>query len=122
MIKDDEELNKLIALASISGIGGFLLGVAKIIIHENHGSLQRFFRGAVASIVVAVLTALALADSGMSWSRQAAIVGILAYVADDMLSGLLIIGKLFANNPLAFLKDLFSSLRGGGTKDGGTKP
>lgn len=114
MKEADDELNRLITVASVSGVGGLLLGIAKIIIHENHGSLKRFFRGAVSSIVVAVLTAFALADSGMSQMRQAAIVGILAYVADDMLSGLVILGKLFANNPISFLKDLWSSVRGGG--------
>lgn len=112
-MKTDDELQQLIATASISGVGGALLGIAKVIIHENHGTLARFFRGACASITVAVLTAFALADSGMSWERRGAIIGILAYVADDVLSGLVIIAKLFANNPMAFLKDLWSSFRGG---------
>jgi len=112
-MKEDEELSKLVTLASVSGIAGLLLGIAKIIIHENHGNLLRFFRGAVSSIVVAVLASFALNDSGMSWARQAAIVGILAYVADDILSGLLVLGKLFANNPGSFLRDVLASIRGG---------
>lgn len=113
-MKDEEQLNRLLELTSVAGLGGVLLGIAKIVIHERHGTLRRFFRGAASSVVVAVLAAFALADSGQPWPRQAAIVGILAYVADDILSGLLILGKLFATNPLAFIKDLWSSIRGGG--------
>jgi hypothetical protein len=115
---DDEELGKLLLVAWISGVAGALLGVLKVIIHENRGTIMRFFRGACAAVVVAVLSAFALNDTGMSWSRQAAIIGILAYVADDVLSGLVILGKLFGNNPLAFLKDLWSSFRGGSKNDG----
>jgi hypothetical protein len=113
-MKEDEQLNRLLEIASVSGLGGLFLGVAKIIIHERHGTMRRFFRGAVSSVVVAVLSAFALADSGAASTRQAAIVGLLAYVADDILSALLIMGKLFANNPISFIKDLWSSLRGGG--------
>lgn len=113
-MKEDEQLGRLLEIASIAGLGGLLLGIAKIIIHEKYGTLLHFFRGAVSSVVVAVIAAFALADSGLSWPRQAAIIGGLAYVADDVLIGLLILSKLFANNPISFIKDLWSSLRGGG--------
>lgn len=120
-MKDDEQFKRLLEVAAISGAGGLLLGIAKIVIHEQHGSVFRFFRGAVSSVVVAVIAGFALADTGLSWTRQAAVVGILAYVADDILVGLLILGKLFANNPVSFIKDLWSSLRGGGNSKGGSK-
>lgn len=109
-----QQLSQLVEIATVSGIGGLLLGVAKTIIHDNHGSVFRFIRTAVASVVVAVISAFALVDSGLSWTRQAAIIGILAYVADDVLSGLLVLAKLFANNPLTFVKDLVKSIKGGG--------
>ncbi len=114
-MKDDEQFNRLLEIAAVSGAGGLLLGIAKVIVHENHGTVFRFIRGAVASVVVAVLTALALADTGLAWTRQAAIVGILAYVADDMLTGLLLLAALFAKNPVAFLKDVWKSIKGGGS-------
>lgn len=113
-MKEDEQLNRLLEITSIAGLGGFLLGIAKIIIHDKYGTVTRFFRGAVSSVTVAVLAAFALADSGLRWSQQMALVGILAYVADDVLSGLLILAKLFAHNPLSFIKDLWTSIRGGG--------
>lgn len=121
-MKDDEELNRLLTIATVSGIGGLLLGIVKIIIHENHGTVFRFIRGAASSVVVAVLTAFALADSGLSLTRMAAVVGILAYIADDMLMGLMVLGKLFANNPIQFVRDLWSSFRGGRAVKGGGKP
>jgi hypothetical protein len=99
-MKEDEQFNRLLEIAAVSGVGGLILGVAKIIIHERHGTFFRFFRGGVSSVVVAVLVGFALADSGFSWPRQAAIIGVLAYVADDMLNGLLILGNLFAKNPI----------------------
>jgi hypothetical protein len=113
-MKDEQQFQDLLQIAAVSGVGGLLLGVAKIVIHDQHGSLFRFVRGAFSSVVVAILAAFALADTGWSWSRQAAIVGILAYMADDVLIGVVILGKLFANNPMSFLRDLWNSLKGGG--------
>lgn len=113
-MKEDEQLNRLLLIAALAGVGGLLLGIARTIIHDKYGTVPRFFRGAVSSVVVAVLTAFAVADSSLTWSQQMALVGILAYVADDVLSGLLILAKLFAHNPLSFIKDLWASIRGGG--------
>lgn len=114
MKDEQQQLSRLLEITSIAGLGGLLLGIAKVIVHEKYGTVARFFRGAVSSVTVAVLAAFALADSGLSFPQQAALVGVLAYVADDILSGLLILGKLFANNPISFIKDLWSSIRGGG--------
>jgi NADH:ubiquinone oxidoreductase subunit 4 (subunit M) len=111
-MKEEEQFKRLLEIAAVSGMGGLILGIAKVIIHDQHGSVFRFFRGAVSSVVVAVIVAFALADSGMSWPRQGAIIGILAYVADDMLVGLLILGKLFANNPVSFIRDVWASIKG----------
>jgi len=113
-MKEDGQLSRLLEITSVAGLGGLLLGIAKIIIHEKYGTAARFFRGAVSSVTVAVLSAFALADSGLSLTQQFALVGVLAYVADDVLSGLLILAKLFAHNPLSFIRDLWSSIRGGG--------
>jgi hypothetical protein len=113
-MRDDQQLERLLEVATVASLGGLLLGVAKIIIHEKYGTAVRFFRGAVSSVTVAVLAAFALADSGLSLLQQWALIGLLSYVADDVLNGFLILGKLFAHNPISFLKDLWSSLRGGG--------
>jgi hypothetical protein len=115
-MKNEDQLARLLEIMTISGLGGFLLGIARIIIHDQHGTVFRFFRGAVSSVVVAVLASFALADSDLSMTRQFAIVGGLAYVADDILVGVLIISKLFAKSPLSFVKDLWSSIRGVGGK------
>ena len=112
-MKDDEEIRRLLTIAGSAGMGGFLLGLAKGVIQERHGSFWMFMRGLAASVIVAMLAAFALNDLGMSWTRQAAIIGVMSYVAEDMLVGLLILAKLFSANPVKFLKDVWKSIRGG---------
>lgn len=107
------ELRRVLAIIGVSGLAGLLVGAARGIVQERHGGWRGFARGAVASVVVAVLAALALDDSGLSAAKQGAIIGVLAYVADDMLAGLMLLSRLFAADPLGFVRQLWQSLRGG---------
>lgn len=110
---DDKDFRNVITIVGLSGLAGILVGIARGIIKERHGGWPSFIRGVVASIITAILVALAIHDTEMSVTRQAAIIGVCAYVADDLLIGLLSLARLFATDPLGFAKDVWNSIRGG---------
>ena len=126
MASDNDELRRIGLVMLVSGAAGLLVGIARGIILEKYGTWGHFFRAVLASIVVAVLTALALDDSGLSTTKQGAVIGILSMVADDMLAGLMIAGRLAASDPVGFVRGVLRSLLGGGPPNnppgGGGKP
>ena len=114
-MKDEDGIRGLLGLVGTAGIGGLLLGIGKGIVQDKHGSMWLFLRGVTASCIVAVLVSLALNDTGLSYTRQSAIIGVMAYVADDILTGLMVLARLFSADPLRFLRGIIASIRGGQT-------
>lgn len=113
MDKPDSDLDKVLAAVAASGVAGLAVGIARGLISNRHGGLAGFLRGAVASVITSVLVGLAIADSGLSPTKQYAIVGLCAYVADDLLTGVIVLFQAFATNPMKFLMDVWTSIRGG---------
>lgn len=113
-MKDDEDLRRIVAITAASGLAGLLVGAFRGVIQEKYGGWLGFVRGMAASIVVAVMAGLALHDADLSPTRQAAVIGLAAYVADDVLSGIVLLGQLFRNDPIGFFRSVWTSFKGGG--------
>ena len=112
-MKNDEELRNLAAITAASGVAGLVVGIFRGIVQERHGGGWGFVRGMVASITVAVLVSLMLHDTDLTTSKQAALIGLAAYVADDLLSGIVLLAQLFRTDPIGFMSNVWSSIRGG---------
>lgn len=125
-MKNREEYESLIATASATGGLAFFIGIARVVIHKNHGSTMSFIRGIISSIVVAVLVGWGIKDVGLPLTGQMSIVGVCAYLADDVLLGLLVLGSLFREDPSSFITRLIDAFRGRlssrSSDDKGTKP
>ncbi len=113
IFNNHEELKEALGIATVAGLFGMFIGLARGIIQEKHGGWANFCRGAIASITVAVIAGLGLEGSDLSISKQAAVIGVCAYVADDVLLGLIAVARLFSTDPLGFLREIVSSIRGG---------
>lgn len=111
-MNNKEDLSTLITVMTVSGAIGLVVGIARGIIQQKHGSIGGFIRGAVASILVAVLVAWGLADTALSVTSKNAITGICSFIADDILLGLLSLGSLIGKDPIGFLSRLASAYRG----------
>lgn len=111
----DEEHHKTIVTAAITaGVIGMVMGIARGIVQQKHGGWGPFFRGLVASIAAAILVGWGLADFDMSPTKQAFVIGVCAYLADDVLTGLQEIAKLFSADPFGTFEKVWSALRGRG--------
>lgn len=107
-----DEITTLWAAMAASGAIGLVVGIARGIIQQKHGTIGALLRGAVASVLVAVIVSWGLTDTGLSVTTKGAITGICAFIADDILLGLLSLGALIGKDPIGFLSRLAAAYRG----------
>jgi len=105
-------INELTIVLAESAVIGVLIGVSRNIIHSRHGGLMGFFRGLLASVVMAVFVGLAINDMTGSPAVHYALIGISAYLSDDLLLALLQSVKIFAKDPTEFVTKIVRALRG----------
>lgn len=111
-MQNKEDWNALVAVMSVSGMLGLGVGIARGIIQQKHGSVGGFIRGVVASIFVAIMVSWGLVDSGLSLNTQATVTGICAFIADDILLGLMSLSTLMGRDPFGFFSRVLSAYRG----------
>lgn len=108
----NEEISTLYTALTVSGVIGLVVGIARGVILQRHGSVGALLRGAVASALVAVLVSGGLEDSSLSLNMRISITGVCAFIADDILLGLLSLGQLLGKDPLGFLSRFVAAYRG----------
>jgi len=111
-MKSDEEVRGLLLTASSSGGVALVVGVFRLIIEEKYGSVRTFFRGVSSSILVGVSIGSAIEGYTIPLAAKMAIVSVCAYLADDLLAGIAVIGGLFRKDPVGFAFKILDSVRG----------
>lgn len=111
-MKKDDALDILLTTAATTGTISLIVGVARGVIQEKHGSIGNWIRGITSSLIVGVSVGWWLNDSGLGVSTQAGIISVSAYVADDVLLGIIAIAGMFRKDPASFIVRLLNALRG----------
>ena len=88
-------LNALLGLVGISS----LAAVSRSILSEDRRSISGFIRGFTLAVFVGGIVGAIISDSSFSPPTQGAIVGIAAFIADDILLLIINIAKHFRENP-----------------------
>lgn len=104
--------NSLLTVMATGGAIGLAVGTARGLIQERHGGWMGFIRGLTASVTVAVLTGWLLEDLVVAETLKAGIIGLCAYVADDILMGLKNLSTALAQDPRQFLREMVATWRG----------
>lgn len=104
------------ALVATAGLGGVLVAIGRMIIHQRYGGWLVWLSAGVGTVLVAVLVGLAIHDTELSTTQQAAVIGVCAYLADDILLGLGALAKLFGSDPLGTLRRIWDAVRGRETR------
>ena len=102
-------------LAVTAGVAGSISLVAATMRHvmlERHGGWRPLLRGCFASVVVAILVGWSLYAVSLPFPVEMAIVGVCAYLGDDILQGLLVIGRLLRENPAGVASRILDAIRG----------
>ncbi|MGN6704411.1 MAG: hypothetical protein ACTHKB_15785 [Burkholderiaceae bacterium] len=109
---DGKEVSRLLFAFIMSSIAGVAVGVMRGIIQEKHGDWSGMVRGVLASILVAVLVGFSIDNLGLSVTLKSAIIGVSAFVADDVLLALLAMGRVLGRDPFGFIARVLSAYRG----------
>jgi len=111
-----EHWEEVVSLVTATAIGGTLVGLFRGIIVRRYGGWLQWTSLLLGSTLVATLTGLAIHDSGLSNSQQAAMIGVCAFLAEDILLGLGTLATLFRNDPLGTIREVWRAIRGKGDK------
>ena len=95
-----------------TGAIGFIVGVARGVIEERHGGWLGFARGITSAIVVSAIVGLGLADSAFPPTMQACIIGVCAYVSEDIVMGVSKIAAEAGKDPIGVLRAIRDAWRG----------
>lgn len=108
----DDEQRRVLTSAAVAGLIGLMAGIARGVIVMKHGGWVPFVRGLIASVLVAVLIGWGIDDTDLSPTKAAAVIGVCAYLADDILVGLAEFARLFGADPLGFATRVWDAIRG----------
>lgn len=103
---------KVLAVAAPAGLVGLLVGVISGIVKQRYGTWWHWGRGLLTAVVVAVLVGLGLHDTSLSPTSQAAIIGVCAFIASDLLDGVTQLATLLKTDPIGFLAKVRDAWRG----------
>ena len=103
---------RLATLVASSGAAGALIAALRSIILRRYGGFWMWFSLMCASVLVAVLVGLAVDDTGLSESQKAAVIGICAFVAEDILLGVSVIAGALRSDPIGTLRQIWAAIRG----------
>lgn len=116
-MKPDPDTEALLLTAGTTGALGLVVGVFTGVIERRHGSIGAWLAGIAAAVLVAAMVGLALKPTGMDPMWQHLIVGCCAYLADDVLAGLRVLGTMVRTDPLGGAGRFLDALRGKGRKE-----
>ena len=108
----DQEWDKLAATAGTAAVIGFGFGLASGYLVRKYHTFAEWLRGLVAAIVVAVLVGLGIDDTGWSVTMRSTIIAIAAFLAPDILEGLLQLAQMLKADPIGFFRRVRAALRG----------
>lgn len=111
----------LVTIVTTAGIGGAIIGALRTIIQRRYGGWLMWLSLMSCSVLTAVLVSLAIHDTGLSPSLQAAIIGVSAFLAEDILLGLGALGSLFSKDPIGAVRKIWDAVRGKGAEDKGAE-
>lgn len=107
----EEEIMKILRTsAALIGISA-LAAASRSILSEDRRSFGGFMRGLVLAIFVGSLVGLLIQDFDFSPPTQGGIVGVAAFVADDLLMMIINISRKLRDDPMLIINYIFK--RGG---------
>lgn len=111
-MKPDPSAEAALVTGAAAGVIGLMVGIARGVIHNRHGSVGQWLGGVAAAVLVSVLLGWGLEALATPRAWQYPIIGACAYVADDVLAGLRTLGQMVRSDPIGGVMRVLDALRG----------
>lgn len=95
-----------------SGIIGFVIGISNGVVQKRHGGWPGFFVALTTTVAIALIVGLGTKSYIPSETTRLAIVGVCAFIADDIRAGIMAMGGGFRKDPLGYFMRVLDALRG----------
>lgn len=95
-----------------TGVGSFVVGVFRIAILQKYGGWAKWTAALAGAVFVGVVAGLFMEDSTLSNWQRWGVIALCAFVADDLIVGLLSIAGHLRSDPLGFAARVFNAARG----------
>lgn len=109
---DEKEIAKLLYSFVLSSIIGVSVGILRGIIQKANEDWKALLRAILASFLVAIFVGFGLEDFEFSTTIKIVITGISAFIADDILLGLMALGRVLGRDPFGFFARVMSAYKG----------
>lgn len=101
-----EEFERLFKASLASILVAIFAGISRIAFTEEKRTLGVFIRGLILAIFVGFLVDNLLRASGVDDGTKTFAIAVCAFCADDLLVGVLALGKRFRQNPAGTIKTI----------------
>lgn len=108
----NSDWEKVVAVAVPSGIVSLSVGVISGVVQRRYGGFWCWFRALLSALVVGTTVGLFVDSSSLSAPTRTAVVIICAFVAGDLLEGLLQLSAMFRADPIGLFKRFKIAIRG----------
>lgn len=100
---DDEMLK---TLASLTGLST-LAAASRTMLSEDRRTFTGYIRAIILALFVGSITGLLIQDYNLSAATEGGIVGVAAFIADDILIFIVRVAKMLSDNPRIIIDVLF---------------
>lgn len=107
-----DEWDRIAQIVAASSIAGLAVGAVRIAVSYRYDGRWQWFAVMCGTVFVAVLAALVVADSDLSPAWGGAVVGVAAFVADNIILAMLTLAKSIGTDPIRTLRRLAAAWRG----------
>lgn len=107
-----EEWDRVVVTVAASSFAGLCIGIAKTLILQRHGGWLPWLSMMAAAVVVAVMIGLTVDSTALPPTQKWAIVGLCAYLAEDILIGVGALVKLASTDPFGTVHKILDLFRG----------
>jgi len=108
----EHEWAKVSAVAGPAAVVGLAAGFASGFLGRKYSTFGEWVRSLFAAIFVAVLTALLIEDVGWPLTLRTAVVGLGAFLAPDIVEGLIQLSTLIKRDPIGFYRRIRAAIAG----------
>jgi thiosulfate reductase cytochrome b subunit len=107
-----DEWDRIVHIVAASGAAGFVVGAVRIVISYRYETKLQWLAVMCGTVFIAVITGLLVADTDLSPAWASAVIGLSAFVADNLILALLTIAKSVGANPLRAIRRIMAAVRG----------
>lgn len=107
-----EEYERVLHAAAATSVAGLAMGIWRGLIKHRYGGWLQWLATLVGTVFVAVMAGFVVADADLPLGWSFAVVGLCAFLADDILLGVGAIASMFRADPLGLFARVVDAIRG----------